>query len=161
MPSQQTSQTTTTRKKNLLDQLDEVHPELSDPQNVASVLEDPPGGCQDNEVDACDREGNKATVTPVGRTPIVESSDDDDEAPDDEGSLDEILKRRLGTTPDLEGDMAAQQSDAADLQIDVEDAESEDVNLRQADEFLCVSCFLVCSNSRQAAASPDLCQDCF
>jgi hypothetical protein len=84
-----------------------------------------------------------------------EAEEEEDEEPDDEdveASLDVILKERLVVEDEPEDDELADVEDRSEV--------SERVLPKQADEFVCRSCFLVKHSSQLADKKKMLCRDC-
>jgi len=105
-------------------------------------------------------DGEVIVATAVGAerpaTAEAEAEEEDEEEPEDEdveASLDVILKERLVVEDEPEDD---------DEPTDAEDRSeiSERVLPKQADEFVCRSCFLVKHSSQLADKRKRLCRDC-
>jgi hypothetical protein len=89
----------------------------------------------------------------VVAVPTLEEGEEDEEEEDDvdvEASLDEILKERL--VVEEEEDDVPETEDRSET--------SERVLPKQADEFVCSSCFLVKHSSQLADPAKGLCRDC-
>ena len=84
--------------------------------------------------------------------PIVEEDDVILDADDVEASLDEILKERL-VVDDPDDDVDASEPDPTGEGM-------ERVLPKQADEFVCKSCFLVKSFKQLSDKKRELCRDC-
>ncbi len=88
-----------------------------------------------------------AVVTEEGEEEEEEVEDEDVEA-----SLDEILKERLVVEEDEDGEEVPEPEDRSEV--------SERVLPKQADEFVCRSCFLVKHSSQLADPDKGFCRDC-
>lgn len=89
---------------------------------------------------------------PSGTNPAKDDDDVHLGEDDVEASLDIILKEKLVVDEEADEEAAAEPEPSADG--------TEQVQPRQADEFVCKSCFLVKSTNQLADASAGLCRDC-
>lgn len=115
-------------------------------------------GDEEDAVDAVDAEPAAATDIPA-RTKAAneggeaESEDDDDLTDEVEASLDVILAERLrGDDPEDE-ELEEEEDDAPNQLATV-------IPVRQPDEFLCQSCFLLKPPGQLADRDHQLCRDC-
>jgi len=126
------------------EELVELDEELDD---ELEVLDDDP----DEVADAAeeDEDGEPAVAAAAA---IAEEEDDDvPDADDVEASLDVILKERLVVEDEPESDEVVE-TDSGEV--------TERVLPKQADEFVCSSCFLVKSANQLADKKKNLCRDC-
>jgi len=120
---------------------------------IEDVIDDVLEEDDELEADVVDDDDDDLGEAPAA---VVKAADDeDDEIPDAddvEASLDVILKERLVVEDEVEDDEA----------VDVEDRSegNERVLPKQADEFVCNSCFLVKNTSQLADKKKGLCRDC-
>lgn len=100
--------------------------------------------------------GDATPVAAAPTTPQVEEGEEDEEDVDDEdveASLDQILKERLVVEEEEDEDEEVPEpEDRSEI--------SERVLPKQADEFVCRSCFLVKHSSQLADPQKGLCRDC-
>ena len=126
--------------------LDEVIDEEIDDDLEVVLDED----AEDDVVDVDDDDEDSLEI-PVAK-PIVEADDVILDADDVEASLDEILKERL-VVDDPDDDVDASEPDPTGEGM-------ERVLPKQADEFVCKSCFLVKSFKQLSDKKRELCRDC-
>lgn len=102
--------------------------------------------------DESDEDGAEGVEIPSGTNPAKEDDDVHLGEDDVEASLDIILKEKLVVEEEADEESAAEAEPAAEG--------AEQVQPRQADEFVCKSCFLVKSTNQLADEAAGLCRDC-
>lgn len=115
--------------------------------------EDAADGEPAEDADEEGEDGAEGVEIPSGANPAKDADDDVHLGEDDvEASLDIILKEKLVVDEETDEEAAAEPEPAADG--------TEQVQPRQADEFVCKSCFLVKSTNQLADQAAGLCRDC-
>ena len=134
-----------------VDELEEDLEVLEDDDLAVDELEDE----IDDElaVVADDEADDELEEAPVAAQRSTEEEDDEiPDADDVEASLDVILKERLVVEDEPEDEEA--------VEVDERGETTERVLPKQADEFVCNSCFLVKNTSQLADKKKGLCRDC-
>jgi hypothetical protein len=135
--------------EDVLEDLDEDGLEDEDEDDVDNVAE-----LEEEDEDDVDEILTPSPASVVERTGEGDEEEEEEE-PDDEdveASLDVILKERLVVEDEPEDEEATDQEDKTEG--------NERVLPRQADEFVCRSCFLVKHPSQLADSKNMLCRDC-
>jgi hypothetical protein len=132
-------------------ELDEEIDDLEEDLEVEEVELDDPDALVDDADVAVDEEADEELPVAVVR-PAEEEDDEIPDADDVEASLDVILKERLVVEDEVEDDEG--------VEVDDRGEGNERVLPKQADEFVCNSCFLVKNANQLANAKKGLCRDC-
>jgi hypothetical protein len=142
-----TPRKSTTKNEEEVDEEFEVDLDEVLDDDLEEVLDD------DADVDVVDVDDDDedSLAIPVAK-PIAEDDDVILDADDVEASLDEILKERL-VVDDVDDDSESPDPDPSSDGM-------ERVLPKQADEFVCKSCFLVKSFKQLADKKRELCRDC-
>ena len=106
---------------------------------------------ESSEDEDADEEGEGVEI-PSGTNPAKEDDDVHLGEDDVEASLDIILKEKLVVDEETDEEGGTEPEPAGDG--------TEQVQPRQADEFVCKSCFLVKSTNQLADPAAGLCRDC-
>lgn len=112
------------------------------------------------ETDADADEGDEADDAPARPKKKADGEDEEDDEPDPddvEDDLDTILKDRIASGEDEDEE---EDDEVAKRTTEKVVEPGTKVPVRQPDEFVCDSCFLVKPNSQLADAANNLCQDC-
>ena len=162
--------TTPTRSPSMLPRRTEqkdimAKPDLEDVVELDEDIDDLEEDLDVEEVELTRRRTPSATTRtsswrtrPTRKLPVAvvrPAEEEDDEIPDAddvEASLDVILKERLVVEDEVEDDEG--------VEVDDRGEGTERVLPKQADEFVCNSCFLVKNASQLADAKKGLCRDC-